>query len=268
MKKISTLLAAAITFLSSCQKADEYLSDDMLKGKYVNDQYLQHKPNAEVKQCSIVQIVYEAFPGTNDVLQFTYNAAGDPLSITRQLGAHTGYPNYIFKYDEKNRLTELIGPYNGNTTAEFWHKYFYDNKGNIILDSTYVFPQMQNGFPENYHSRRLTFYTYDNKRRIVGDSTVFSNPVPSVVHTYGYDANGNRTGRQYDDKINVNRTNKIWMFLNRDYSVNNPFTATSYNATGLPSSFNLSPEENGFQFLGNSYHAVQVVYACDNGPGK
>lgn len=248
MKKISTpLFALAVTLFSSCQKEDEQLS---------------FKSATNIKKCPIIQIVYEA-PAGRDVLQFSYNSKGYPTRISRLLGGHTGYPNFAFKYDEKNRLTDFIGPYDGNTVAESWHRYFYDHKGNIIMDSTYVFPTISNGFPENAFTTRLTFYTYDHKGRIIKDSTVFANPAPAEVNYYSYDRNGNKTGSSYDDKVNINRTHDIWMFLNRDYSVNNPFTAETYNAADLPTRIDLSSKAATFQFLGNDYSRSQINYACD-----
>ena len=261
MKKISTpLIVLAVVLLSGCQKSDD-INNDYLSALSKNG-YLKNKSNANIKDCSIQKISYST-GSNNDVLQFTYNSSGDPVSITRLSGGSTGYPNYVFKYDEKNRITDFIGPYSSNTSAEFWHRYAYDAPGNIILDSTYIFPRISNGFPENAYSRKLTFYTYDNKRRIIRDSTVFSNSATTVVHSYVYDDNGNKVGNIYDDQININRTNKLWMFLNRDYSVNNPFKADGYTTSGLPSGFNLSPDGNSFQFLGNVYYKAQISYACD-----
>jgi len=261
MKKNFILLAITIASLSSCQKRDEYLSNDSLKNKNVNDVSLQHKPNADVKQCAIIQISYPTGI-SNDILQFTYNSAGDPVSGTRLLGGSTGHPDYVFKYDSKNRLVEFIGPYKGNTYSEFWHKYFYDNQGNIISDSTYIFPGIANGYPENAFSRHLTFYTYDNKQRIIKDSTV-SNAGPAVVNRYSYDGNANKVGGSYDDGVNINRSNKIWMFLNRDYSVNNSFKADGYNTSGFPSGVNQTSNENSLTFLGNVYSVAQIIYQCD-----
>lgn len=262
MKRIYILLAIEVT-LWSCQKADEHLSEDTSKPNYLKSSYLEHKPNAEVNECQILQVNYTV--GTrNDVLQFTYNSSGNPTAITRALGGHTGYPNFIFRYDEKNRMSEMIGSYDNNTVAEFWHKYWYDNKDQIVLDSAYIFPRITNGFPENAYISQATFYTYDNKQRIIRDSTSFSNSASPTVHTYLYDADGNRGGNTYDDQININRTNKIWMFLNRDYSVNNPFKAEGYTVVGLPSSVNLSATERAISFLGTSISKAQIIYDCNN----
>lgn len=260
MKEISTLLIIIIVFLSSCQKSDEYLSSSSAEEMNLNG---YAKSNGQIKKCSILQIIYNVSGATTDVLQFSYNSVGNPVSITRKAGAYTGYPNFLFKYDDKERLTDFIGPYdNNNTNAEFWHKYFYDGRGNIVLDSAYIFPNITNGCPTNAYSNQLTFYTYDKQDRIIKDSTVFSNLNP-VVHTYVYDANGNKAGHVYDNQVNINLTNKLWMFLNRDYSVNNPFKADSYNVSGLPSSFNLPPDGNAFWFLENVYPKAQIIYACD-----
>lgn len=37
-----------------------------------------------------------------------------------------------------------------------------------------------------------------------------------------------------DNKVNIRRTNAVWILLDRDYSRNNPFTAEAYNSFGLP----------------------------------
>lgn len=263
MKKVSTLLVTSMVIFSACQKNDVYLDSDNAKGKAVGKDI---KTSQSIKQCSIVQIIYPVADGTNDVLQFSYNSAGDPVTITRSRGAHTGYPNYVFRYDHKKRLTDFIGVYDGNTNAEFWHKYFYDNHDNVVLDSTYIFPNIANGSPENAFDQRATSYTYDDNGRIIKESTVSANNAP-VEHTYTYDANGNKVGDTYDSNTNINRTNKIWMFLNKDYSVNNPFNADAYNASGLPSSFDLV-SENALDFLGNSYPRAQIVYSCDDQSAK
>ena len=64
--------------------------------------------------------------------------------------------------------------------------------------------------------------------------------------TYNYDGAGNlihpaSAGVVYDNKMNINRTNDIWQFLSRDYSMNNPFTADAYNAAGFPTVVNTLP---------------------------
>lgn len=77
-------------------------------------------------------------------------------------------------------------------------------------------------------------YEYDSHnrmiRRTVGGSSI----------TYAYNAQGNLVTNvygdslHYDNKVNFNRTDPVLQFINRDYSVNNPIGASSYNAYGLP----------------------------------
>ena len=86
------------------------------------------------------------------------------------------------------------------------------------------------------------------------------------VRLFNYDASGNMVGYNvYDNKINIHRTNKIWMFIDRDYSINNPhspyvaYSPGTYNSFGLPVQINYLPN-----FLGMTlYPGVEVKYQCD-----
>ena len=243
-----TVIIFVISLMHSCKKGNEYK--------------INHGA-AELKGCPITQVVRDRF-GTLDTLIFAYNNWGDPTMITKLPYPTTGSPNYIFKYDKKKRLTDIIGMYRGTAGAEVWHKYYYDNPGNdnISRDSTYTFVQISNGMIVNYLFSALTFYTYDKYDRIIKDST----PIPGYlygVHNYSYDVNGNRVGRTYDNKINMLRINKIWMFYSRDYSVNNPFAADAYNANGLPTQLDLFSKGTFLKFMGEDYYNAQITYPCN-----
>ncbi|MGZ3938507.1 MAG: hypothetical protein ACXVLT_07455 [Flavisolibacter sp.] len=262
MNKNFVLLIIAGAVVTGCQKNDQLLSEDSSKANFQKSSYLDHKSNSVVKQCQITQVSYVT-NGTTDVLQFTYNSLGDPVSITRLNGASTGRPNYTFEYNSKNQLSDFIGPYSTNSYAEFWHKYFYDSNGNIVMDSTYIFPNISSGAPQNAYSSSLTYYIYDAAGRITKDST----PSLNKVVTYAYDATGNRIGASYDNNVSVYRTNALWMFLNKNYSVNNSLNTSSFNATGLPLSFT-SSGGSAFNFLGNDYTDVQFTYDCSGKVNK
>lgn len=246
----STLLVSFI-FLVGCKKAYDYIEKD---------------PNAEIKKCLLEKIAYSDPWGTEDTVVFSYNKAGDPLTGIRT-SPGTGAPNYVFKYDKKGNLTEFIGMYRNGVGSEFWHKYFYDGTGKIVLDSNYIFCRVQNGQPVDPaltpepDGSSLTFYTYDARCRIIKDSTIYSMGWTNVV-TYSYDVYGNRTGFEYDQNANFHRTNKIWMFLDRDYSISNPFIAESYNSMSLPTKIDLSSKGVLQQFLVNHFSKATITYSC------
>ena len=254
------LIIVATALLSRCKKVWDYI---------------EQNPNADIKECPILKMVYSpSCKVTPDTLIFTYNSWGDPATAKRSCTS-TGLPDYIFKYDSKRRLTEYLGVYrnyyNDGVSMESWHKYFYDGTGRVVLDSNYVWPAFKNGVIIDFYWAGLTYYTYDSKGRIIKDSMVATNgyvagppyqPGFTVVNNYAYDASGNRTGRTYDQKTSFLRTNKIWMFLNRDYSLNNPFPAQTYNSTGLPGKYNLSKTTFYVKFLVNDFYDGEIVYGC------
>ena len=122
----------------------------------------------------------------------------------------------------------------------FWHIYGYDNSGRIGYDTIYYFGSLGEK-PTDYlfrESRKIEYDSQNRISRIMRDDGGNNN-----VIMYNYDAAGNlihpaSEGVVYDNKINLNRTNDIWMFLSRDYSINNPFIAESYNAAGYPTKIN------------------------------
>jgi hypothetical protein len=67
-----------------------------------------------------------------------------------------------------------------------------------------------------------------------------------------------------DDKVSVYRLNKIWMFLNCNYSENNLLKGTSYNEHGLPLGFGRAtqptPILNLLGFVG--FNDVEIQYEC------
>jgi hypothetical protein len=74
----------------------------------------------------------------------------------------------------------------------------------------------------------------------------------------------------YDNKINVHRTNKLWMFLDKDYSVNNPIDngTYTYDQGNLPVTMatNTLSTVAAFYFMvvgyPNSMSTATIGYSC------
>ncbi len=253
---IHLLLLAIILFqAASCKKiAEEILKD----------------PCSDIKFCNVktytfsgVGISYPANTAT-----FTYDGFGNPLTVTNTI-VSTGYPNQVFKYDGLHRLSEFYRPYS-NGRFETWSKYIYDASGRIAFDTTYVFGTVTPTGPTDYLQVRLTTYTYDGTCRVIKTSAVAlggdeGGSAPFVID-YSYNSDGNliRPGITYDHKVNIHRTNKIFMFVDRDYSMNNPFTATTYNGYSLPWTISSPGAVNpSIYFLLRPIDNSTFVYQCD-----
>jgi hypothetical protein len=218
-----------------------------------------------------------------------YNAKGNPVNRLREDRA-TGATDFFFRYDAKGRLTDLIESY-GQGTANYgdafesWHRFKYDNKNRIVFDSVYRFGRIgEHPLPDDIipTSIFIETYAYDNRDRVIKVQTIVENaPDPSVsYYRYIYDNKHNLTHKAlvvhrtsgetdsviaatygpYDNKVNLNRTHPIWQFLNRDYSVNNARTATSYNSKGLPTVF--SGGKATTHFLAKEFSDVTITYVC------
>lgn len=192
-------------------------------------------PPIETEVCNPTSISY-VNNGRSNIGQITYNSAGNPISMIISAPT-TGNTNAFFKYDQYGRLTEFITPYGDYNPAnppalisfQQWVKYTYaDQNANSlpVADTTRAGGIYDNGVFTYVNFIQTSNYTYDSKGRIIKVNNA----------NFTYDANGNLTGTNlvYDDKKNYQGGNKILMFVNRDYSVNNPFVATTYNVKGLP----------------------------------
>jgi hypothetical protein len=260
---IAVAMIMAIVLLPGCKKVYDYIEDH---------------PAADIKICPIMRIISAGQYGPADTLIFKYNSWGDPVSVAHSVGPSTGRPDYVFKYNRSGKLSELLAVYymygttDDGVFMEYWNKYFYDGTGKIARDSTYIWPYFENGVLIDYYGGKMTFYTYDNNERIIKDSTIWTEGhlsggtgklISVSVSNYAYDAIGNKVGGSYDQKTSFLRTNKIWMFLHRDYSLNNPFTADTYNSNGLPTSLNLSIKGGGStRFLDVYFNGAQIAYGC------
>ena len=207
--------------------------------------------------------------GDNDTAIFTYNTLGNPVSIIHQKGIGD---NIFLKYDNANRLTNFIVEYADAQGGDQWHRYSYDphNTTRIIADTDYVSYITDNGTIIYYDHTELTTFVYDAQGRISKTTeTVLGD---TIVTAYTYDSHGNLEtgGAVYDNKVNVHRTNKLWMFLDKDYSANNPVDngTYTYNQGNLPSTIAVPPggQVAGFYFMvigyPNGMTNVSIHYSC------
>ncbi len=228
-----------------------------------------HKPppDENFSACQIQTLHFNLrSAGYEDSITFAYNNLGNPIAGIRG-NVSTGAPNFIFRYDNYNRLKELIGLYDTSDleNVDNLHKYSYDSYNRIIRDSLYYFPEIINGKPANNNQLVIVDFEYDSENRISKVTTLFFGT--TNIKNYTYNQDGNLDGILYDDKINFHRTNKIWMFLDRDYSVNNPVNANySYNDFNLPVKIVYSPgSSNTFLNFGQgslTYDSATIKYYC------
>jgi YD repeat-containing protein len=245
-------LPAALLFISGCRKQVETPFQPLeVAGTPLPGQ---------TTYCRIESLWENPGASNQRFILFLYDQYENPVAITTPLPG-TGHPYRTFKYDNFHRLRQYRGEYsNGN--YEFWHFYGIDLNGRIGVDTMYVLGAMGPNGPASYFERSISTITYDGQGRIIKVVTVTQNTPSLTEKNYTYDGAGNlvRPGVTYDNKQNLNRTNDIWQFLNRDYSKNNPFTAVSYNATGFPTAIN---SMNNILWLGEyQIGKSQFSYSC------
>ena len=168
-----------------------------------------------------------------------YNEVNNPISLTyNKEKAYLLYPCYMF-YDSKNRLIEYKVMYDANSVIED-HRYGYSGDRIIADTNTITFTG---------YSVVLSTFEYDSKGRIVVVTQKLidgeGDPDSRGTINYKYDSNDNLVlGDEYtyDNKVNFRRTNKVWMFIMRNYSQNNLQGATDYNEHGLPVRFENSKD--------------------------
>jgi hypothetical protein len=274
MKRMSVFLFFAIVLFTSCKK-----------------DILHNHPDAILNCCRVEKLImFAAHAPTTDTLTFHYNQWDNPVYAERITTGDLSYLNYVFKYDSRNRLSDFIGIYNtlgefDGISYEFWHRYAYDNQDRIIADTNYI-PSWDEYPPPG--PGQVIQYTdsieYDAKNRIVREVSrdVLFGPVVTYHVHYNYNSNNNLESKiryitggydpgasgydtisytNYDNKVNLRRTNKLWMVIDRNYSLNNPYQALGYNNVGLPL-------KNNVDFLWQytnilmGYPANEIQYRC------
>ena len=239
-----------ILLLGSCQKIGDFI-------------VFPRNGDDDFKACNVVRITTGA--AKELVYDFTYNKRGDPTSILASLNSES---DVWFKYDKKHRLEMMWGkpvlPPEAGIDFLFLSKYVHDNKGRIIIDSSFfsgTFESVANG---TAFLVSVETFEYDATGRITRETHVSFPGGVSGVANYVYDSHGNlvQPGWTYTDKFAMARTNKIWMFINRNYSVNDPQTWATYNRYHLP--LQTLPGQGYFSFLPGVFIGPSTVeYECD-----
>lgn len=239
--------------------------------KFVDIDDLWHKHNPD---CRIEEIAYQpGFGPDTTYATFSYNHKGQPTGINFSF-ISTGRPNVLFRYNNKGWLTDYIAPYD-NGHYEYWAHYTHDANGRIIADSSHTFGTFPNEQPQSDGMiRASTVYEYDGYDRIKKVTKTYSSHTEAFEYLYNVVGNLEIKNRyiegyfagsdtfHYDNKVNILRTNRIWMFIDRDYSKNNRQVAERYNKSGLPTRYRISAA-TGFRIMYSIdlYHA-DIKYRC------
>ena len=103
-------------FLFSCKKTNDMTAD--IPGKAGLSEMAQKRAK-ELNDCQVQQIISPGCCSSDDTLLFNYNSWGDPETVHRLPYAGTGRPNFVFKYDSKRRVSDIIGMYEGEGGQSF-----------------------------------------------------------------------------------------------------------------------------------------------------
>ena len=218
--------------------------------------YIVHHPGNKVN-CRIERITFR------DTITFFYDEHGNPVSLRYAEPIDIYSNDKVFKYDEQHRLLLYLNNLAAGG-ALWWHKYTYVND-HLIIDTTGVYTDgdwSANDSPDYASYYYVTTFELDGLGRVIKETIKYPSNILRVF-TYAYDGNGNliKPGVTYSNKISMWQTNKVWMFLHRDYSVNSPAgLASQYNQYKLPVKLNVMPEFfYGFEF---SVPDIVVSYKC------
>ena len=195
---------------------------------------------------------------------FTYNHAGNPISVT--FGPDLA-DNFYFTYDNLDRLRNFRS-YDALKNLYTDHFYGFDANNRIVKDTSITSEQATGNY------RYVSTLTYDSQGRIIKEnirnyqnSADFNGNVPPLQPdrnpTYTYDLRGNLgvsgwKSSSYDNKVSIFRSHPTFQFIHRNYSMNNSSVQTKYNSKGLPLS--VIPGNDVFFSQKN---VTKAIYDCD-----
>ena len=255
-RSAAAMLAIGVTFLSvSCNKKAEVQ-------KMPGDAAANYWPDQRYCNIDSIKVTTE-----NRWWKFNYDSYGNPVSIIAK-ETSTGNPNWFFYYDANRRMNKYIRLYdNQNGYFETFKKFIYGANNRVAYDSSWSFGIVVNGEPANYNSIQVTTYYYDSLGRISRTWTAAVEPTGyGFEKIFNYDANGNliRPGIIYDNRNNIHNTNNWWRLIDKDYSRNNPYRASSYIGYLLPRDFYSDLYTNYRYFLGMDMPFATFTYQCGN----
>lgn len=235
----------------SCTKSIDKASTEALSTSVSGDATLA----GEFSDCKLRYIIHKSSETESQMVKglFTYNKAGNPISLTYTDG--TQYDNY-FVYDKNNRLIEFRKSYNNEWLFSLAHRYGYNSKNQIITDTLLNGDGYLPNGNISFSPRGVSLIEYDNQGRVVKE-TVQLDKLPKRYPTYTYDARGNLAVKgwkssSYDNKVSLFRAHPVFQFINRNYSRNNAAPQPKYNSKGLPLS--MHPANDDF------FNALAIEY--------
>lgn len=243
-----------IVSVMACTKGDLTTSSPL--SKRLSD----NVTTPDLSKCKMRRIYQKIDEFRTETALFTYNKAGDPFSVVYS-NSGTNIASHYFFYDSRHRLKEYQLKW-GQFYVHQYHYYRYNNKDQIIVDSTLI-SDANAAYPYVY----VSTIEYDALGRVSRETVVnLKNgdlPLNSIHRpTYTYDARGNLgvinwKSSSYDYKINPLRQNRVFQFIFRNYSMNNATVQPKYNSLGLP----LSLRPNNDRFF-NGYEVLKIIYDC------
>jgi hypothetical protein len=218
--------------------------------------------------CPIKEVIFSTSLGM-DTITFLYDGLGRPVNTTATI-VEDGIPRYQFRYDGQGRLKDYIGVVRGYS-ADSWTRYTYSADNRTIWDTTYTVVPEDTSWPPNLHYGSMFTHVkkYDREGRVIQIITPIIPPIvypdtiiTETIQNITYDSRGDVEGFVYDDKINYHQTNKVWMQINDQYSVNNPLGTGKYiyDRYGLPVQF-----ADALFLQATGFGAIE--YGCDLSKG-
>jgi hypothetical protein len=259
----------------SCTKSFDTASDASVTLETSSDVTI----SPEFANCKLRKIIHpDDIDGAPVTGLFTYNAAGNPYSLTYLERPDRGHGrNHYFLYDKLNRLREYRIGYSPTDPVEAtWHRYGYNSNNQIIVDSTispgysYEFEGKTYDYPERIW--KVSTLTYDVQGRVIKEVIKDLLAGTTKYPTYTYDSRGNIAvagwkSSSYDNKVSMFRAHPVFQFIHRNYSMNNAAPQPKYNSKGFPLSFkpsndaffNSVPTNNTWGLIGG---IDRIVYDC------